>query len=78
MVLRIAEAFASRFFPTQYLIHIGVGILSLLVLRAFSQGRRTDRERDLHARIVLVTVRLNIQTALTDSLHSALREASRH
>ncbi|KJA28517.1 hypothetical protein HYPSUDRAFT_129424 [Hypholoma sublateritium FD-334 SS-4] len=55
MVLRIAEAFASKFFPTQYLIHIGVGILSLLVLRAFSQGRRTNRERDLHARIILVT-----------------------
>ncbi|KAF9486459.1 hypothetical protein BDN70DRAFT_793802 [Pholiota conissans] len=55
MVLRIAEAFASRFFPTHYLIHIGVSVFSLLVLRALSQGRKTDRERDLHARIILVT-----------------------
>ncbi|KAF8971691.1 hypothetical protein BDZ97DRAFT_1138247 [Flammula alnicola] len=55
MVLSIAEAFASSYFPTQYLIHIGVGILSIFVLRAFSQGRRTNRERDLHARTILLT-----------------------
>ncbi|PPQ73384.1 hypothetical protein CVT26_015487 [Gymnopilus dilepis] len=55
MVLRIAEAFASKYFPTQYLVHIAIGIVTLLVLRAFSQGRTTNRERDLHARTILLT-----------------------
>jgi hypothetical protein len=57
MVLKILGAAASTFFPTQYAIHIAVAIVSILAFRAFSQGRRTNRERDLHARIILVTVR---------------------
>ncbi|KAF8910105.1 hypothetical protein CPB84DRAFT_1764622 [Gymnopilus junonius] len=55
MVLRIAEAFASAYFPTKYLFHIAAGIITVLVLRAFSQGRTTNRERDLHARTILLT-----------------------
>ncbi|KDR85700.1 hypothetical protein GALMADRAFT_234723 [Galerina marginata CBS 339.88] len=55
MVLGILEAFASSYFPTQYILHIAVAAVTLLVLRAFSQGRRTNRERDLHARVVLLT-----------------------
>jgi len=57
MVLKIlGAAVSSTFFPTQYVVHIVVAIVTILALRAFSQGRRTNRERDLHARIVLVTV----------------------
>jgi len=55
MVLGIAEALASSFFPTNYVVHIGIGILTILILRAFSQGRKTNRERDLHARTILLT-----------------------
>ena len=56
MVLKIVEAFASSFLPTQYIVHIVVGIVIILTLRAVSQGRRTTRERDLHGRTVLITV----------------------
>ncbi|KAF9055932.1 hypothetical protein BJ165DRAFT_459711 [Panaeolus papilionaceus] len=56
MVLRILEAVVtSPYFPSQYVIHIAIGLLTLYVLRVFSQGRKTDRERDLHARVILVT-----------------------
>ena len=56
MVLKVAEALASTYFPTQYILHIGIAFITILVLHAFSQGRRTNRERDLHARVVLITV----------------------
>ncbi|KAG6826283.1 hypothetical protein H0H92_000453 [Tricholoma furcatifolium] len=55
MVLKIAGAAYSAYFPTQYLVHVVVGLVTVLALRAFSQGRRTNRERDLHARKILVT-----------------------
>jgi hypothetical protein len=67
MVLGIAEALASSFFPTNYVVHIGIGILTILVLRAFSQGRKTDRERDLHARTILLTVSPNFVYHLDDN-----------
>ena len=56
MVLKVAEVLASTYFPTQYILHISIAVITILVLRAFSQGRRTNRERDLHARVVLITV----------------------
>lgn len=55
MVLKIAAVLYS-FFPTQYLPHTFICIVAILVVRAFSQGRVTNRERDLHARVILVTV----------------------
>ncbi|KAF5374678.1 hypothetical protein D9615_008988 [Tricholomella constricta] len=55
MVLKIAGAAFSAFFPTKYVVHIVLAIVTVLVLRAFSQGRRTNRERDLNARKILVT-----------------------
>lgn len=57
MVLKAAEALVSAYFPTRYIFHISIAFIVILVLRAFSQGRRTNRERDLHARVVLITVR---------------------
>jgi hypothetical protein len=56
MVLNILEALFNSYFPTQYAKHIFIGFLAIYVVRTFSQGRRTNRERDLHARVVLVTV----------------------
>lgn len=55
MVLRILEAAARAFFPTQYVVHISIAVVTILILRAVSQGRSTNRERDLHARTILVT-----------------------
>lgn len=56
MVLKIVGAAISAFFPTQYVVHIVIGVVTILVLRAFSKGRTTNRERDLHARTIVITV----------------------
>jgi hypothetical protein len=56
MVLGIIGALYTSYFPTQYAVQIAIGLLVIYVLRTLSQGRRTNRERDLHARVVLVTV----------------------
>ncbi|KAH9486292.1 putative oxidoreductase C19A8.06 [Psilocybe cubensis] len=55
MVLGVLEALVYTYFPTQYTVHIAIGIVSILALRVFSQGRRTTRERDLHNRTILLT-----------------------
>lgn len=56
MVLGIVGALYSSYFPTQYAVQIAVALLVVYVVRTLSQGRKTNRERDLHARIILVTV----------------------
>ncbi|PCH35673.1 hypothetical protein WOLCODRAFT_107668 [Wolfiporia cocos MD-104 SS10] len=55
MVLQIAYAAVSAIFPTKYYVHIACASLVLLVAYAFAQGRTTNRERDLHARVVILT-----------------------
>lgn len=55
MVLGILEAAARTFFPSQYVLHISIVVITVFVLRAVTQGRKTNRERDLHARTILVT-----------------------
>lgn len=61
MVLAIAKTLANKYYPSQYTAHIAVSLLTIVILRAFVQGRKTDRERDLHARVFLVTVRLALR-----------------
>ncbi|KAK0203614.1 hypothetical protein DFS33DRAFT_1332741 [Desarmillaria ectypa] len=56
MVLGILDAaISSSYFPKNYVPHIAAATTSLVFIRAFSQGRTTNRDRDLHARIILVT-----------------------
>ncbi|KAL0955496.1 hypothetical protein HGRIS_001735 [Hohenbuehelia grisea] len=55
MVLGILQAAATKYFPTQYWTHILIGFITIAVVHAFSQGRKTNRERALHARTILVT-----------------------
>lgn len=45
----------AQYFPSQYAVHISAAVVTVLVLRAFSQGPRTSRERDLHGRVILIT-----------------------
>ncbi|KAJ7610333.1 hypothetical protein B0H17DRAFT_864900, partial [Mycena rosella] len=54
MVLKILAS-ALPYFPTEHTVHIVTGLILVLTARAISQGRKTTRERDLHARVVLVT-----------------------
>ena len=63
MVLRIAEALISAFLPREYWVHIATLVFAAVVIRAFAQGRTTTRERDLHARVILVTVRSVVSVA---------------
>lgn len=57
MVLQVVYTISSYVLPSGYYIHAAVGVATLVVTYAFSQGRVTDRERDLHARTILMTVR---------------------
>jgi hypothetical protein len=56
MVLKILDAVASTRLFSEYLVHIVVAITVIFVANAFAQGRSTTRERDLHARVILITV----------------------
>lgn len=56
MVLQIVETVVrSQYFPRNYLVHIAIGIVVCMVIRAFARGKTTTRERNLHARTILVT-----------------------
>ena len=57
MVLKVAYTLATYVLPTTYYWHVAIALATLVVIYAFAQGRTTDRERDLHARTILVTVR---------------------
>ncbi|KAJ7763174.1 hypothetical protein DFH07DRAFT_917270 [Mycena maculata] len=54
MVLKIL-AVAYSYFPTEYTVHAVTALVVVLSARAISQGRKTTRERDLHARVILLT-----------------------
>ncbi|KAJ7057882.1 hypothetical protein C8F01DRAFT_991780 [Mycena amicta] len=54
MVLKIAAAVAA-YFPTEYTLHIVTALVVVIVARVISQGSKTTRERDLHARVILLT-----------------------
>lgn len=58
MVLQAAYTVVTHILPSGYYWHIVVSVVVLVITYAFSQGRTTSRERDLHARTILVTVRL--------------------
>ncbi|KAF9073879.1 hypothetical protein BDP27DRAFT_1318308 [Rhodocollybia butyracea] len=55
MVLNILEVLGTKYFPTQYTVHIVAAIATVFAVRTYSQGRATTRERDLHARTIVVT-----------------------
>ncbi|EGN92784.1 hypothetical protein SERLA73DRAFT_190644 [Serpula lacrymans var. lacrymans S7.3] len=55
MVLKMAEAAVNAILPSKYFVPTAVAILVVVVVHAFAQGRTTSRERDLHARTILIT-----------------------
>ncbi|KAH7912711.1 hypothetical protein BJ138DRAFT_1060539 [Hygrophoropsis aurantiaca] len=55
MVLKVLAAAVSAWLPSNYYVHILVAIGAVVVVHAFAQGRTTSRERDMHARVVLIT-----------------------
>ena len=58
MVLKVLAVTINALLPSNYYVHALVSILAIVVVHAFAQGRTTNRERDMHARVVLLTVRV--------------------
>lgn len=55
MVLKVLAAAVNTVLPSKYYVHAFISIIVIAVVRAFAQGRTTNRERDMHARVVLLT-----------------------
>ncbi|KAI1790381.1 hypothetical protein LXA43DRAFT_891085 [Ganoderma leucocontextum] len=55
MVLQVLYTAATTVLPFNYWPHAAVAVAALVVIYAYAQGRSTTRERDLHARVVILT-----------------------
>ncbi|KAJ2978284.1 hypothetical protein NUW54_g11307 [Trametes sanguinea] len=56
MVLQFVYPAVNAVIPSKYWPHTLVAATVLAVIYAYAQGRQTTRERDLHARVILLTV----------------------
>ncbi|KAJ7246487.1 hypothetical protein C8J57DRAFT_1724869 [Mycena rebaudengoi] len=74
MVLKMLAA-AAPYFPSEYTVHIVTAVVVAVAARAIAQGRSTTRERDLHARTIIVTGAL---TPLGLTLVEALASRGAH
>ncbi|KAI0302324.1 hypothetical protein B0F90DRAFT_1836626 [Multifurca ochricompacta] len=55
MVLKILYAIGSTILPAEYYTHVVLTVVGIVTVYTFAQGRKTDRERDLHGRTILIT-----------------------
>ncbi|PIL33747.1 hypothetical protein GSI_04372 [Ganoderma sinense ZZ0214-1] len=55
MVLQVLYTAATTVLPFNYWPHAAVAAAVFVVIYAYAQGRSTTRERDLHARVVILT-----------------------
>ncbi|EMD33013.1 hypothetical protein CERSUDRAFT_118434 [Gelatoporia subvermispora B] len=55
MVLQVAYVAISTILPSKYWLRAGVTAGALLIVHAFARGPNTSRERNLHARTVIIT-----------------------
>ena len=56
MVLKILYAVGTAILPSKYFTHAIVAVVGIVTIYTFAQGRKTNRERDLHGRTILITV----------------------
>ena len=77
MVLKVFAVAVGALLPSNYYVHTLISILVIVVVHAFAQGRTTNRERDMHARVVLLTVRLHIHHAFGSFLHFVREDSLR-
>lgn len=59
MVVHIVSEVIAQTISSYYYVPLIVGVFTIYYLNAWSSGKRTDRERDLHGRTILLTVRYN-------------------
>lgn len=55
MAIHIIAGLVSKTVSSQYYIPFVVGLLAFYYVRGWTSGKKTDRERDLHGRTVLLT-----------------------
>ncbi|EJD08240.1 uncharacterized protein FOMMEDRAFT_75011 [Fomitiporia mediterranea MF3/22] len=55
MPLPVLVNLVAKYYPKQYFVHIGIVLIIIFVIRAYAQGRTTNRDRDLHGRVILLT-----------------------
>lgn len=67
MVLKAAHALLNAVLPPKYYTHALIAVAVLVSVYTYAQGRKTNRERDLHARTILITVAS--LSSLYQSLH---------
>ncbi len=79
MVLQVAYGALTTVLPPKYWPHALVVSTILVVIYAYTQGRQTTRERDLHGRIMLLTVSArNWRAAFSDTLLTPLCRGHSH
>ena len=71
MVLQVLYTAATTVLPFNYWPHAAVAVAVLLVIYAYAQGRSTIRERDLHARVIILTVSPLIDIVIEKGLQLA-------
>ncbi|THH09481.1 hypothetical protein EW145_g1998 [Phellinidium pouzarii] len=64
-----------KYYPSRYQIHIALSIVAIFVIRAYAQGRSTNRDRDLHGRVILLT---GAFTSIGSTLMEALAQRGAH
>jgi len=67
MVLKILHAVGSAILPSQYYTHAVLAVFGIVTVYTLTQGRKTNRERDLHDRTILITAasHLNVVVLLS-------------
>jgi len=56
MVVHIIAGVLSKTVESYFYLPLIAGFIGVYYLKAWSSGKRTDRERDLHGRTILLTV----------------------
>ncbi|TFY75725.1 hypothetical protein EWM64_g8283, partial [Hericium alpestre] len=55
MVLKILYNVGPSVLPSKYYTHAVLALVTLVTIYTYAQGRKTNRERDLHGRTIIVT-----------------------
>ncbi|KAL5531857.1 hypothetical protein ACEPAF_5420 [Sanghuangporus sanghuang] len=66
---------AANLYSSPYLVHVVVTLFVISIIRAYAQGRSTNRERDLHGRTILLT---GAFTSLGSTVLEALANRGAH
>lgn len=62
-MLYIISDILSNAIPSKHYVPIAFSIFTIILVHGWSAGRKTTRERDLHGRVILLTVNTSHHTA---------------